>query len=119
VKSRSRSASWAVYLGEPTPTSAKVSGRLSVTDSGVVFDAGLALAENAGLLLGLGIAAHRWVHDTISIPFADIALAYTERTKLILRTLVLRLVSGEVVAFQFGVASPTAALAAIRSRLGR
>ncbi|MDD4903211.1 MAG: hypothetical protein PHX77_01760 [Candidatus Bipolaricaulis sp.] len=119
MKSRSRPASWAVYLGEPTPTSAKVSGRLSVTDSGVVFDAGTALAANAGLLLGLGIAAHRLVHDAISIPFAEIAAARAERTKFILRTLALRLVSGEEVAFQFGVASPAAALASIQSRLAR
>ncbi|MEN6369734.1 MAG: hypothetical protein ABFD77_08570 [Thermotogota bacterium] len=109
--------SWAVYLGDPTPTGAKVTGRLSVTAEALVFEAGIALAEHAGLLLGLGIPAHTVVNDAVSIPFADIAAVRTERTKLILRSLVVRVVSGEEIAFQFGAASPAQAERSLRQRI--
>ena len=119
MRDEKQQESWAVYLGDPTPTGAKVTGRLSITDEALVFDAGIALAEHAGLLLGLGIPVHTVVNDAVSIPFADIAAVRTERTKLILRSLVVRVVSGEEIAFQFGAASPTGALDAITSRLAR
>ncbi len=111
--------SWPVYLGDPTPTGAKVTGRLSVTEEALVFEAGIALAQHAGLLLGLGIPAHNVVDDAVSIPFADIVAVRSTRTKLILRSLVVRVVSGEEIAFQFGAASPTGALDAITSRIAR
>jgi hypothetical protein len=111
--------SWAVYLGDPTPTGAKVAGRLAITDEALVFRAGIALAEHAGLLLGLGIPAYTVVNDAVSIPFADIAETRSERTKLILRSLQVRLVSGETVAFQFGAASPAQAERSLRQRIAR
>jgi hypothetical protein len=119
MRDEKQQESWAVYLGDPTPTGAKVTGRLSITDEALVFDAGIALAEHAGLLLGLGIPAHTVANDAVSIPFADIAAVRTERTKLILRSLVVRLVSGEEIAFQFGAASPAEALRSLRQRIAR
>jgi len=113
------SRSWAVFLGEPTPTGAKVTGRLSVTADAVVFEAGTALAENAGLLVGLGIPAFRIVKDALSIPLADVAAVRVVRTKLILKSLIVRLVSGEEIAFHFGAASPRAAHDDIEARLPR
>ncbi|MDD5264186.1 MAG: hypothetical protein PHU43_05030 [Candidatus Bipolaricaulis sp.] len=111
--------SWAVYLGDPTPTGTKVAGRLAITDEGLVFKAGIALAEHAGLLLGFGIPAHTVVNDAVSIPFAHIAVVRSERTKLILRSLEVHLVSGETVAFQFGAASPAQAERCLRQRIAR
>lgn len=112
-------ASWAVFLGEPTPTSAKITGTLSIRDENLVFETGIALAENAGLLLGYGIPAHRVIHDAVSIPLREIAGASSRRTKLILRSLAVRLTSGEEIVFQFGAASPARAEAALRGRLAQ
>lgn len=39
--------SWSVYLGEESPTGAKITGKLHVTDRGVLFEAGLSLEEIA------------------------------------------------------------------------
>ncbi len=119
MRDETQQESWPVYLGDPTPTSAKVTGRLSVTEEALVFETGIALAEHAGFLLGLGIPACTVANDAVSIPFADIAAVRNERTKLILRSLEVRLVSGETVAFQFGVASPAQAERALRQRIAR
>jgi len=110
---------WAVYIGEPSPNSPKVTGRLHVTDRRVVFDAGLELAENAGADILSRRKAFAESDQLRIIPFDQVHAAEIARKKLILRSLLLTLKSGEQVEFQFGAASPAGALALIRERTGR
>jgi hypothetical protein len=110
---------WAAYIGEPSPTSPKVTGRLCVTDRRVVFAAGLRLEENAGAEVLRRRQAFAASDQQRSFAYEEIGGVEALRKKLILRSLQLTLRSGERVEFQFGAASPARALELIRERCGR
>ena len=110
--------SWSVYLGEESPTGAKITGKLHVTDRSVLFEAGLSLEENAGVLLGDCIQAFTISGKYAVIPFAEIVRVRIKKKSFLLKSLVLTLASGEEVAFHFGALPPKKALAAIQSRIG-
>ena len=109
---------WPVYIGEPRPNSPKITGRLHVTDRRVVFTAGLDLAENAGPEILSRKKAFAESDKLRTFPFDQIQKAETVRKKLILKSLLLTLKSGEQVDFQFGAASPARALDSILARIG-
>ncbi len=111
--------SWFVYLGEPTPLGAKVTGRLCVTNLYVRFQGGLALAAGAGAALSRGIQAFQPTETSFVVPYQRIASADVTRRWLILKTLNLRLEDGFIIPIHFGAMSPQAALAAIRRGLRR
>jgi hypothetical protein len=110
---------WAAYIGEPSPTSPKITGRLCVTDRRVVFAAGLQLQENAGAEILRRRQAFSASDQLRSFAYDEIRGVETLRKKLILRSLQLTLRSGERVELQFGAASPARALELIRERAGR
>ncbi len=111
--------SWFVYLGEPTPLGAKVTGRLSVTNLYVRFQGSLALAAGAGAALSHGLQAFHTTATSFAVPYQRIASAYVSRRWLILKTLNLQLADGFVIPIHFGAMSPAAALSAIRRGLRR
>lgn len=101
---------WPVYIGEPSPNSPKITGRLYVTGKRVVFDAGLELAENAGPEILSRRKAFIETDELRTFPFEQIRQAEIVRKKIILKSLLLKLKSGEQIDFQFGAASPAKAL---------
>ncbi len=109
---------WAVYIGEASPNSPKITGRLYITDRRVVFTAGLELAENAGAYIARRRRAFAESDQLQAFALEQIQAAEIVKKKLILRSLRLTLKSGEQVEFQFGAASPAKALKIIRVRLG-
>ncbi len=110
---------WAVYIGEPSPGSPKITGRLYVTDGRAVFAAGLQLDENAGAEILSRRKAFAESDQVRSFPFDQIRTAEIVRKKFILKSLQLTLTSGERAEFQFGAASPAKALELIVGRGGR
>jgi hypothetical protein len=110
---------WAVYIGEASPNSPKITGRLYVTDRRVVFAAGLDLAENAGAEIMLRRKAFSESDQLRAIPFDQVRAAEIVKKKLILKSLLLILRSGEQIEFQFGAASPAKALDLIKERSHR
>jgi len=109
---------WPVYIGEPRPNSPKITGRLYVTERRVVFAAGLDLAENAGPEILSRKEAFTESDARQAYPYDRIRKAEIVRKKLILKSLLLTLKSGEQVDFQFGAASPAKALDLILARIG-
>ncbi len=109
---------WPVYIGEPRPNSPKITGRLHVTDRRVVFAAGLDLAENAGPEIMLRRKAFAESDHLRAIPLDQVRAAEIVKKKLILKSLLLTLKSGEQIDFQFGAASPVKALDFIKERAG-
>lgn len=110
---------WAVYVGEPSPSSPKTTGRLYVTDRRVVFAAGLQLEENAGAEISRRNRAFCETDGVQSIPFDQVQAAEIVRKKFILKSLQLTLKTGEQAEYQFGAASPARALELINGRIGR
>jgi hypothetical protein len=110
---------WAVYIGEASPSSPKITGRLYMTDRRAVFAAGLELAENAGAEILSRRRAFSESGQLRTIPLDEISAAEIVKKKLILKSLLLTLASGEQVEFQFGAASPAKALELIQQRIGR
>ena len=108
---------WPVYIGEPSPNSPKITGRLYVMESRVVFDAGLELAENSGIEISQRRQAFAETDELRTYPFDQIHKAEIVKKKIILRSLLLTLKSGATVDFQFGAASPAKALDFIRSHV--
>lgn len=115
--------SWAVFLGENGPGSAKITGRLHVTDRHVYFQSGLKL--DAGAWENLRPGALDWhgdleppfqvLGDVLRIPRGRIAHAATSRQWWIvpLKSLHLCLDDGAEWVFRFGLFSPRPALAAL------
>jgi hypothetical protein len=97
---------WPVYIGEPSPNSSKITGRLQVTDRRAVFTAGLDLAENAGPEIMSRKKAYKESDALRTFPFDQIHMAEIVKKKLIHKSLLLTLKSGEQIDFQFGAASP-------------
>jgi hypothetical protein len=109
--------SWSVYLGDPSPNSTKITGKLHVTNQNIHFEAGLALAENAAAQIGRRIKAFEKSDKHIAIPFSEIGAAQVVKKSLFQKALSLKLKSGEEMEFQFGAASPQKALDAIVLKL--
>jgi hypothetical protein len=108
---------WPVYIGDPRPNSPKITGRLHVTDRRVVFAAGLDLAENAGPEILSRRKAFTESAEMRAFPFDQIRKAEIVRKKLILKSLLLTLKSGEQIDFQFGAVSPVKVLDLILARI--
>ncbi|MGI6087066.1 MAG: hypothetical protein ACOYCD_03825 [Kiritimatiellia bacterium] len=110
--------SWFVYLGEPTPMSAKVTGRLYVTNLYVRFDGDIALASGAAADISRGLKPFQATDTSFAIPYQRIASADVSR-RWIVKTLNLRLEDGFLIPIQFGAMPTRSALAAIRRGLRR
>ncbi|MBM3295398.1 MAG: hypothetical protein FJY82_12885 [Candidatus Aminicenantes bacterium] len=109
--------SWSVFLGDPTPNSAKITGKLFVTNQFVHFEAGVSLEEGAAALIGRRIKAFQKLDRHVAIPFAEIAEAKSVKKSLFVKALAVKLKSGEELEFQFGAASPQKAADAIASKI--
>lgn len=121
-KDESPLGSWAAFVGENGPTSAKITGRLYVTNRNVYFDAGLMLDRNAGLMMGGGAGGY---HADVTPPFQvvdqrlqidrkRIRRVFESREWLILKSLHLKLDGGEEFVFRFGACPVSGALAALK-----
>jgi hypothetical protein len=114
--------SWNVFVGDPGPTTKKITGKLHLTGANLHFEAGLALKENAATLISQAYfrrktTAFEKLEDVFSIPLAEVAGAQSVKKSFFSKALTLRMKSGEEVEFQFGAASPQKAAEAIASRL--
>ena len=112
--------SWSVFLGDPRPNAAKITGKLHVTNQAVHFRSELALAENAAAMIGNWWERHKALARTdnhMVIPFIEIGQAQAVKKSLFVKALALKMKSGEEIAFQFGAASPQKAVDAIAARL--
>jgi len=111
--------SWSVYIGDPSPNSAKITGKLHVSGLNVHFDAGLSLQENAAAMISRlrPIQPFRKLDNHITIPFSDIAGVKNVKKSFLLKALILTLRSGEEIEFQFGAASPQKAADAIAAKI--
>ena len=110
--------SWSVYTGAQGMNTAKVTGKLNVTEGNLYFSGGIVLAENAGTAISNREQAFEGLNGQVKIPLADIAALRISKTFFILKSLEITLRSGEKLAFHFGAMSPKAACAAICSRTG-
>ena len=109
--------SWSVFLGEPRPNSEKLAGKLHVTNQKIYFESGIALEENAALLISKRLKAFEKVEKLVAIPYAEIGSATSVKKSLFQKALAVKLKSGEEIEFQFGAVSPQKALDAILPRL--
>lgn len=113
--------SWAVFLGENGPRSAKITGRLYVTDRHVYFRAGMQLDADAALRMrGGSLDYHADVEppfqiqsEVVRIPRGRIRQVTASRQWGFLHSLHLRLDDGSEWTFRFGAFSPRRALAAL------
>jgi hypothetical protein len=108
--------SWAVFIGEQTPNGQKTTGNLHVTERAVYFEAGLLLRENAPADLSNRIEAFVKTDTHMIIPMSQIQDVSITKSFLILKTLNIRLKSGEQVEIRFGAMSPKEALSIIQSQ---
>jgi hypothetical protein len=112
--------SWSVFLGDPGPSSAKITGKLHVTNQAVHFRSELALAQNAAAMIGNWWERHKAMaraDNHMTIPFIEIGQALAVKKSLFVKALALKMKSGEEIVFQFGAASPQKAVDAIAARL--
>ena len=109
--------SWSVFLGDPGVSTAKVTGKLFVTNLHLHFEAGVSLKENAAVLINKRIAPYEKIENHIVIPFADIAAVQSVKKSFFTKALAVKLKSGEDLEFQFGAASPQKAADAIAAKL--
>ncbi|MBP7866427.1 MAG: hypothetical protein KA419_10790 [Acidobacteria bacterium] len=114
---------WSVFVGDPSPNSAKITGKLYLTNAAVHFQAGLSLEENAATLINRAFLrlSHaqpfRTLDDHLVIPFGGIGDAAVLKRSFFQKALEIRLKSGETLLFQFGIMSPRKAAEGIRARL--
>ncbi len=115
--------SWSVFMGDPSPNSAKTTGKIFVTDRYVRFQAGLALEANAASKISEVYFHPRRdkpfekANDHVAIPFGDIAGAEIVKKGFLQKALLLKLKSGSELEFQFGAMSPQKALDGIKAKL--
>jgi hypothetical protein len=113
--------SWQVYIGDPTPNSAKITGKLFVTNKNVHFNAGISLEENAAAKMEPRIfqklKPFQKSDDNLTMPYSEIRGAEIVKKSFILKMLQITLKSGDNLEFQFGAMSPKKALKAILSRI--
>ena len=108
---------WSVFLGEPRPHSEKLAGKLHVTNQNIYFESGIAIEENAGLLISTRLKAFEKVEKIVAIPYAEIGSATSVKKSMFQKALAVKLKSGEDIEFQFGAISPQKALDTILPRL--
>jgi len=115
---------WSVYIGDPSPNSAKITGKLIVTDRNVHFRADLSLTENAASKISQ-FALKYGERETpffksdrhLAVPFRELQEASIVKKSFLLKALQLKLKTGETLEFQFGAAAPKKALEAISARM--
>lgn len=111
--------SWAVFVGGEGPMAAKVTGKLHVTDRNLHFEAGLSLAKNAPALLSNRIRAFQISDEHLTIPLGEIAGGEIVKKGFLTKSLIVKLKTGEEMAFQFGAMSPQKALDSLTAGLSR
>jgi len=115
--------SWSVFVGDPTPNSAKITGKVFVTNRYVRFQAGMSLEKNAAASISAAyFFRHRLppfekITDHVAIPFSEIADASMVKKSLFQKALLIKLKSGEEFEFQFGAMSPQKALDGIKAKI--
>lgn len=109
--------SWSVFLGDPSPNSEKITGKIHVTDRYVRFQAGISLEKNAASLIARRIKPYEKLADHVAIPFSDIGEASIVKKSLFQKALLIKLKSGDELEFQFGAMSPQKALDGIKAKL--
>jgi len=111
--------SWAVFVGGEGPMAAKVTGKLHVTDRYLHFEAGLSLEKNAPALLSNRIKAFKKSDEHLTIPLGEIRGAEIVKKGFLTKDLVVKLKTGEDMAFHFGAMSPQKALDGLTAGLTR
>jgi hypothetical protein len=114
---------WSTYMGDPKPNAPKITGKLIVTNQNVHFRADLSLTENAATKISQ-FALRTGPRETpffksdkhLAIPYPELGEASIVKKGFLLKALQLKLKTGEALEFQFGAASPKAALEAITAR---
>jgi hypothetical protein len=115
--------SWSVFMGDPSPNSEKITGKLHVTDRYVRFQAGISLEKNAAskiaeaYLIRGRTAPFEKLTDHVAIPFSDIGEASIVKKSFFQKALTIKLKSGDGLEFQFGAMSPQKALDGIKAKL--
>lgn len=109
--------SWSVFVGDPSPSGAKVAGKIFVTNQNIHFEAGIALAEGAAALISRRIRAFEKTDKVLTIPFGEIAEAKAVKKSMFVKALSVKLKSGEEIEFHFGATSPQKAVDAITAKL--
>ncbi|MFH2122593.1 MAG: hypothetical protein ABIJ50_03800 [Pseudomonadota bacterium] len=118
--------SWAVFIGEDGPTTAKITGRLYVTSHTVYFDAGIRLDRDAGLMMGAGDGEYhadveppfQVVHERVVIPRRMIRRVTTSRKWWLLQSLHLHIMDGTELVFRFGACSTRGAVKMLAKPVG-
>jgi len=109
--------SWAVYVGGEGPAAAKVTGKIHVTNLNFHFDAGISLEKNAAAMISNRIKAFEKSEEHLTIPFSEIAGAEIVKKGFLLKSLVVKLKTGEELPFHFGAMNPQKALDALNAAL--
>lgn len=112
-----------VFLGQDGPASAKITGKLVVTNKNVHFRADLELDENAGFKIGPSYSADmkipfRASEKHVKIPHGQITDVTVTKAWLILKTLKITVEGGASLDIRFGTMSPAKAEAAIKRHIG-
>ncbi|MBN1938521.1 MAG: hypothetical protein JW843_02975 [Candidatus Aminicenantes bacterium] len=117
IPGESEVGSWAVYVGGEGPTAAKVAGKIHITNLNFHFDAGVSLEQNAAALISNRIKAFSKSDEHLTIPFSEISGADIVKKGFLLKSLVVKLKTGEELPFHFGAMSPQKALDALNAAL--
>jgi hypothetical protein len=117
IPGESEVGSWAVYIGGEGPSAAKVTGKIYITNLNFHFDAGISLEKNAASLVSSRIKAFSKSDEHLTIPFSEIAGAEIVKKGFLLKSLILKLKTGEELPFHFGAMSPQKALDALNAAL--
>jgi len=117
IPGESEVGSWAVYVGGEGPMAAKVTGKIHITNLNFHFAAGLSLEKNAAALLSNRIKAFAKSEEHLTIPFSEIAGAEIVKKGFLLKSLVVKLKTGEELPFHFGAMNPQKALDALNAAL--
>jgi len=115
--------SWSVFMGDPSPNSEKIIGKIFVTNRYVRFQAGISLEKNAASKIAEAYmirgrtAPFEKLTDHVAIPFTDIGDAAIVKKGFLQKALSVKLKSGDELEFQFGAMSPQKALDGIKAKL--
>ncbi len=111
--------SWAVYIGGEGPNAAKVTGKIHVTNLNFHFAAGVSLEKNAATLMTTyrHIKAFQKSDEHLTIPFTEIVGGEIVKKGFLLKSLVVKLKTGEELPFHFGAMNPQKALDALNAGL--
>ncbi|MCX6566344.1 MAG: hypothetical protein NTW38_07980 [Candidatus Aminicenantes bacterium] len=109
--------SWTVYVGGEGPMAAKVTGKIHITNINFHFAAGMSLEKNAASMISNRIKAFEKSEEHLTIPFAEIAGGEIVKKGFLLKSLVVKLKTGEEIPFHFGAMNPQKALDALNAGL--